>query len=90
MSASTRSNEYVKKLRPRGDEKDRRYTKIVVNFGTHEYEDEEQGGGKTMDGAAHREVSVEDFQAEEYERLDADQTAALDTWRDLPKRRALN
>jgi hypothetical protein len=40
-----------------GDEKDRRYTKIVVNFGTHEYADE-QDDGKTIDGGEPRNKAL--------------------------------
>jgi len=67
-----------------GVEREHQYTTINVVLGQHRYPGE-QGGEDEGEPKL-----LKDFEAEEYEKLDADERAALDSWRDPPKRKALN
>lgn len=71
-----------------GDEKDRQYTKIVVSLGTYEYPDE-QDDGNTIDGGNHAGAEpklIKEYENEQYQMLDANEKAALEKWRDPPKK----
>jgi len=76
-----------------GEEKDGgRFTRIVVNFNTltdKKFEEslkagKNDGQALLLEGPT---TSVEDFEAEQYEKLDVDERAALDSWRDPPKKK---
>jgi hypothetical protein len=68
-----------------GEERDQKFTTINIVLGEHHYGDENAVGAH-----GDKPKLFDDWESENYETLSAEDKAALDGWKDPPKRKALN